>query len=246
MKDESAGRDQRSLAEPPAGGFATLDIKHTMPHSHEVRKLSPEDTGGFDEQRWPVNLVLTVLCGCVAGVIWAKSDFQSPVWYQNGYVWLTTLVLSVVTLAVAANFLEGRSARRLQLAALLSVSLHLAAIGYFWIRQDDAHWADAPRIAVAARTLRDIDRLPDYQMIAPRQAQAERTGAAGRNKRRRATKALGHLAAASGLGRYTDGQRHRCPAPRPARSRIWPRRSPRSSRVPPTRPPRGAAICKPT
>src|SRR5437588_3148750 len=64
---------------------------------HAVRKLDFSESNDFDEQLWPVNLALVLACGCVAGMIWAICDFQTPVWYENGFFWMFVLVASVVS-----------------------------------------------------------------------------------------------------------------------------------------------------
>ena len=67
---------------------------------HVVRRLDPAEHLDFDEQLWPVNLALMLACGCVAGMIWAICDFQTPVWYESGYFWMTVLLASVIGLIV--------------------------------------------------------------------------------------------------------------------------------------------------
>ncbi len=90
-----------------------------------IRKLESPSSGDFDEQLWPVNLALLLVCGCVAGWIIAISDFQAPEISQNGWFRLVTLVGSVALLCGLAVYLGGRRGRRLQLAAFLSLALHL-------------------------------------------------------------------------------------------------------------------------
>src|SRR5882757_9556509 len=95
---------------------------------HTIRKLDFSESQDFDEQLWPVNLALILACGCVAGMIWAICDFQTPVLLENGFFWLFVLTASVLTFGGLAMYLGGRSARRLQMAAFLSLALHGTAV----------------------------------------------------------------------------------------------------------------------
>ena len=113
---------------------------------HVVKKLPPPGSTDFDEQLWPVNLALALLCGCAVGANWAISDFQSPVWYLNGYVRLVTLLLSVGLLAGAAKYLGGRRGRRLQFAAMLSLTIHLGILLAAFLNQPkNTEWGIGPR-----------------------------------------------------------------------------------------------------
>src|SRR3569623_557365 len=81
----------------------------------------------FDERLWPVNLVLLVLAGFIAGIIFAKSDFQTPVLVHNGYCHLVTLAAIVGVLAWGSMRLDGRLQRRLQFGVAMSLLVH------FWL-----------------------------------------------------------------------------------------------------------------
>ena len=62
-------------------------------------------------------------------------------------------------------WLGGRPGRRLQMAALLSVSLHLALGSSCCSRTPiTTEWGVGPKISLAKHELREIDTLPDYQM----------------------------------------------------------------------------------
>src|SRR5579872_3656944 len=91
---------------------------------HTIRKIEFSEPHDFDEQLWPVNLALVLAGGCMAGLIWAICDFRTPVLFENGYFWMTVLLVSVFGLGGLAVYLGGRSGRRLQMAAFLSLALH--------------------------------------------------------------------------------------------------------------------------
>ncbi|HEX3997952.1 MAG TPA: hypothetical protein VHX65_05325 [Pirellulales bacterium] len=130
-----------------------------------VRKIEPVESNHFDEQLWPVNLALLLACGCAVGMIVALADFHTHVWYENGYFLIVALVGSVCGLTVLATRIGGRGGRRLQVAALLSISLHLVVgIKMALSHEDNSQWSVGPRLPIARRELREIDTLPDYQM----------------------------------------------------------------------------------
>ncbi len=92
-----------------------------------VRKLEHAARPTFDEQLWPINSLLVVLSGIAAGVIIGTSDFDTPVVWRNGWARLASLVGSVGLLLYIANCVRGSVGRRFQLAALVSLIIHLAA-----------------------------------------------------------------------------------------------------------------------
>ncbi len=141
---------------------------------HVVRRLEPAERLEFDEQLWPVNLALMLACGCVAGMIWAIGDFQTPVWYESGYFWMTVLLASVLGLGGLAVYLGGKTARRLQMAAFLSLALHGIGIGALSLDRD-IHLPDVGPKNTAKRELRAIDILPDYHLtrLLPNRPQEE-------------------------------------------------------------------------
>src|SRR5207302_6072528 len=108
----------------PVQSSGSGDVSAMDTQRHAVRKLDFSESNDFDEQLWPVNLALMLACGCVAGMIWAICDFQTPVLLENGYFWMALLLGSVIGLGGLAIYLGGRTARRLQMAAFLSLALH--------------------------------------------------------------------------------------------------------------------------
>jgi hypothetical protein len=85
----------------------------------------PLGLADFDEQLWPVNLLLFVFSACVAGIIVAKSDFHTPRLVANGWCQLGALGVIVAALAWGIVRLEGRVQHRMQLGVFLSLLLHL-------------------------------------------------------------------------------------------------------------------------
>jgi hypothetical protein len=79
----------------------------------------------FDEQLWPVNLLLFVFAACVAALIIAKSDFTAPQLLANGWCHLGILAAIVGSLAWGVARLDRRVQRRMQLGVFLSLLVHL-------------------------------------------------------------------------------------------------------------------------
>ncbi|HEY2148018.1 MAG TPA: hypothetical protein VGH32_08780, partial [Pirellulales bacterium] len=129
---------------------------------HTIRKIEFSEPHDFDEQLWPVNLALVLAGGCMAGLIWAICDFRTPVLLENGYFWMTVLLVSVFGLGGLAVYLGGRSGRRLQMAAFLSLALHGVGLASMKVTEPTPD----PNLGVAGnkRELRAIDTLPDYHL----------------------------------------------------------------------------------
>lgn len=131
-----------------------------------LRTVRPAEHGAFDEQLWPINSLLIVFCGAVAGLIIGTSDFRTPVWWLNGWVRLATLFASVLFLLLAANYLGGARGRRFQLAALLSLIVHFFVGVGLWTSYvnstappaDDAVVAIKPEVIQYEYFVRTIDQ----------------------------------------------------------------------------------------
>jgi hypothetical protein len=109
-----------------------------MPTKRTIRRINRSAHHDFDEQFWPVNIALLVLCGFVGGLIIAYSDrgpefpyftWNSAEWWRNGYVRLASLFLSVGLFIGLAIWLGGQRGRRFQLAAVISIFIH-ALLGW--------------------------------------------------------------------------------------------------------------------
>ncbi len=118
---------------------------------------------GFDEQLWPIAIAFVLLCGCEVGWILAVCDFQTGELWRNGYVLLGGFVVFTTLICVTAIKLGVLRGRRLLLAALLSITLHLG-VGMVAYKAQRSLFAPGPKNDVAVeKKLRDIDVLRDYQ-----------------------------------------------------------------------------------
>ena len=109
-----------------------------MSASSETRTRGNSTSGwveNFDEQLWPGNLAIVVLTGISAGVIVADADFKTPDLWRNSWVHLGVVGAIALLTALGLAYLAPRAQRRLQLAALASLALHLAlSIGMQQVR----------------------------------------------------------------------------------------------------------------
>lgn len=94
-----------------------------------VRRVASRSIADFDDQTWPVNVVLLILGGCLAGILSAHADFETPVLVHNGWVQLAALGLTMLALAMGAFLLRQKMQRRMQLAVLISLLTH------FWLSE---------------------------------------------------------------------------------------------------------------
>ncbi|MEX2138485.1 MAG: hypothetical protein WD894_04445, partial [Pirellulales bacterium] len=109
----------------------------------------------FDEQLWPINALLVVLCALSAGVIIGTSEFTHELNWSNGWLRLATLVFSVALLMALAWRFRGKIGHRFQLGAMASLLVHaLVAILLSWqylsLLQDNRETArhDTPPVLV--------------------------------------------------------------------------------------------------
>ncbi|HVX11936.1 MAG TPA: prenyltransferase/squalene oxidase repeat-containing protein [Pirellulales bacterium] len=86
---------------------------------------APPRVAEFDEQLWPVNVLLFMFAACVAAVIVVYSDFAAPRWLANGWCHLGALAAIVMALAWGIARLGRRGQRRMQLGVFLSLLVHL-------------------------------------------------------------------------------------------------------------------------
>jgi len=132
------------------------------PRSKQViRRVPSTRLADFDEQLWPVNVLLLILAGFVGGIIAAQSDFDTPLLLYNGWCRLGILGLIVAVLAWSILRLDGWMQRRLQFGVFLSLLVHLwlslityhVYLGLFEPPETDAaEQFEEPRLV----------KLPDY------------------------------------------------------------------------------------
>ena len=129
-----------------------------------VRKVSPAPLADFDEQLWPVSLLLLISAGCLAGYVWLTSDFDTPDLLKNGWFHLGVLGALALTLIVGIAMLRGSSQRRLQLGVFLSLAFHVGLLFVTVIGTPSVFIAGPPR--AAARDARRRNRRHDPRLLA--------------------------------------------------------------------------------
>jgi len=131
-----------------------------------VRRERPR--AAFDERYWPVAAALLVLSSLGGLAIWQWTSFDDPRWWANGWSYLT-LLAGVTLLLLATLGLFGRASRAIQLAALLSLLVHVALFASLKRYRLEA----VVREPVAARDSPlsvEEQRVPDYHIRAPEAA----------------------------------------------------------------------------
>lgn len=95
-----------------------------------VRKIDNPSLADFDEQWWPITLLLFISAGALAGYVYTSpgSDFTTDVWYRNAWNQIYSIGALAVLLVVGLAFLRGSANRRLQLGVFLSLVFHLTLI----------------------------------------------------------------------------------------------------------------------
>ncbi len=128
-----------------------------------LREVHPAPAVPFDDRLWPINVLLAILGGFEAGVIIASSDFQTTDIVRNGWFRLGILAFILLALVLGIVWLQGRMQRRMQLAVLASLLLHL------WFSWGMQHWFLGflrhqlnPPTAALEETLQPPVTLPDY------------------------------------------------------------------------------------
>ncbi|MGC3971965.1 MAG: hypothetical protein QM775_32875 [Pirellulales bacterium] len=109
-----------------------------------VRKISPDKLADFDEQWWPVTLLLLISAGALAGYVYTSptSDWTTDLWYRNARIQLYTIAGTAAALLCGITLLRGSSQRRMQLGVFLSLAFHIGLI--YFSRQMYLEYADLP------------------------------------------------------------------------------------------------------
>lgn len=90
-----------------------------------LRRGTPPGIADFDEQLWPINLLLFLFAASVGAVIVAKGDFAAGRWLANAWCHLGVLAAIVAALAWGVARLDRRVQRRMQVGVFLSLLVHL-------------------------------------------------------------------------------------------------------------------------
>jgi len=127
-----------------------------------VRKYTPDPIADFDEQWWPVTLLLLVTAGGLAGYVYnhPNADFTTQVWYRNAWFQIGSIGFTALLLIVGVLALRGDSQRRLQLGVFLSLLLHASLL--FWARTYYLHVIGAPTEPELTITESIPVTIPDY------------------------------------------------------------------------------------
>src|SRR5262245_6619089 len=125
-----------------------------MPQTHQIiRNVERPAMADFDEQWWPINVLLGALAAVVAVVIVKTGDFHTHNIFRSAIMHLGVLAAIVVGLSLSSLLLHGRMQRRMQLAVLFSLVLHLwlCLVSYYTY------------LGMAAQTEVDLARAEDRQ-----------------------------------------------------------------------------------
>jgi hypothetical protein len=115
----------------------------------------------FDEQWWPVTLLLLTSAGCLAGYVWTTGDFNDPRPLYNARHQLIALGTVVGALLLGVLALRGSSQRRLQLGVFLSLAFHAGLL--FMTQKVYLKVASLPPVAEDFGQAEDaVVTIPDY------------------------------------------------------------------------------------
>ena len=131
-----------------------------------ARRKSPPAVVGFDDQLWPVNVLLLLLASFVAGLIVAQGDFRTSDPLRNGYVHLAVVGWLALLLSMASAFLGRVVQHRIQIAVLLSLLVHL---GVCWGMREYHLPVVQPDLLAKTEpaTLPPLATLPEYRVRVP-------------------------------------------------------------------------------
>lgn len=129
-----------------------------------IRKIDPKLIVDFDEQLWPVNVMLVILAGFAAGVIAVTSDFRSARVLSNGWFHSGLLIAIVVALAGTVVVFRGATQRRLQQGVFCSLLLHMTlCLGLYqqYLSSPEGAESDVAELLEEQYDLRPIT-IPEY------------------------------------------------------------------------------------
>lgn len=122
-----------------------------------------------NEPLWRGNLLLAALSGATAGVIVSGGDFDAPRWIDNAWLQLVLLAAIVVAAFVGMVALRRGARRRMHLAVLFSLLVHLVLLVVTG-RISLPTWIHQSQIVEQLARLPDLPKLPDYHVQAPHES----------------------------------------------------------------------------
>ncbi|MBI2824508.1 MAG: hypothetical protein HYX69_07475 [Planctomycetia bacterium] len=137
-----------------------------------VRAIERPTVAAFDDSLWPVNLLLFVLAAAMAAVIVRTGDFDATVWWQNAWFHLFALGATAFVLLLVVLLLQGRMQRRMQLAVLVSLAVH---VGLSFVSARTLVGVAAGGVGETNTAPRDVEPLqtPDFHFQEPAQPSAD-------------------------------------------------------------------------
>jgi hypothetical protein len=133
-----------------------------------IRKIQPGPLADFDDHQWPSNCALLVLAGFSVGAVIAGSDFDDVRLLYNGWTRLAGLALTAGVLLWGMIRLRGAVQRRLQLAVLLSLALHMA-LGLYLHQTNVRLAVESPLVDAGLFEESEPVTLPDYNFNSPQE-----------------------------------------------------------------------------
>jgi len=101
------------------------------PRGTTVRRYVPRRRVVFDEQQWPVNIVLVVLGGFLIGGILAYQRFDDPRWYASPWLSLTLVLFLITTTVMTLRMIDNRKFKRtMQFSVVVCAIVHLVMLIY--------------------------------------------------------------------------------------------------------------------
>jgi hypothetical protein len=101
------------------------------PRRTTVRRYVPRRRIVFDEQQWPVNIVLVVLGGFLIGGILAYQRFDDPRWYASPWLSLTLVLFLITTTMMTLRMIDNRKFKRtMQFSVVVCAIVHLVMLIY--------------------------------------------------------------------------------------------------------------------
>jgi len=140
----------------------------TRPSADNLPRIDRAHGGDFDEQLWPINLVILVLAGIAAGFVGMTSefpdpeglDFTNPAILQTGWGRLAAVGATCAAAMVSVLLLQRWMARRVLLCLLLGLLIHLWLGVYLHDRYLEG-------MEQRARAERELLLLEDDQVVMP-------------------------------------------------------------------------------